>query len=127
MISLERRLPTVMEADLPRLTDAVGIMIAAAVAPSAQRVTDPTRQIDVGRKERVRQAVRRHLRTPTLTPKTLSRLVGISRSNPYRLFEHEGAVAHYEASAPASQKKHGALALFAVLANYQPSRSLGVA
>ena len=80
MISLERRLPTVMEADLPRLTDAVGIMVAAAVAPSAQRVADATRQIDMGRKERVRQAARRHLRTPTLAPKTFSRPVGISRS-----------------------------------------------
>jgi hypothetical protein len=78
MISSGRRLPTVMEVDLPRLTEAVGIMVAAAVAPSAQRVTDATRQIDVVRKERVQQAVRRQ---PTLAPKTLSRLVGISRSN----------------------------------------------
>jgi AraC-like DNA-binding protein len=70
-------------------------MVAAAVAPSAQRVAVAARQIDVGRKEQVRQAVRRHLRTPTLAPKTLSRLVGISRSNLYRLFEHEGGVARY--------------------------------
>jgi hypothetical protein len=52
-------------------------MVAAAVAPSVQRTAVAKSQIDLGRKERVRQAVRRHLRTPTLEPKTLSRLVGI--------------------------------------------------
>jgi hypothetical protein len=67
-------------------------MVAAAVAPSAQRVTDVPRQIDVGRKERVRQAVRRHLRTPAFSAENLKpALVGISRSNLYRLFEHEVA------------------------------------
>ena len=43
----------------------------------------------------MRQAVRRHLRTPTLGPKTLSRLVGMSRSNLYRLFADTDGVARY--------------------------------
>jgi AraC-like DNA-binding protein len=95
MIALERRLPTVTQVDTPRLANAVGAMVAAAVAPSAERSAIAAQQIDVGRRERVRQAVRRHLRTPTLAPKTLSRLVGVSRSNLYRLFEHTGGVARY--------------------------------
>jgi AraC-like DNA-binding protein len=95
MTALERQLPQVTEADFPYLANAVGAMVAAAVAPSAERVAVARPQIDRGRMERVRQAVRRHLRTPTLRPGTLCRLVGMSRSNLYRLFEASGGVAKY--------------------------------
>jgi AraC-like DNA-binding protein len=95
MIALEHRLSALTEAELPRLAGAVGAMVAAAVAPSAERAAVARRQIDVGRKERVRQAVRKHLRTPLFGPAILCRLAGMSRSNLYRLFEDTGGVARY--------------------------------
>ena len=95
MVALERRLPTIAEADFPQLRGSVQAMVAAAVAPTAERVEVARRQIDLGRNERVRRIVREHLRTPTLGPKTLCRLVGMSRSNLYRLLEEKGGVAQY--------------------------------
>jgi AraC-like DNA-binding protein len=95
MTALERHLADLTDEDLPRLRDAVAAMVSAAVAPTAERVAVARRQIDLGRMERVRQMVRRHLRTPNLGPKTLCRLVGMSRSNLYRLLEDKGGVAQY--------------------------------
>lgn len=95
MTALERHLEHLTEPDFPRLRDAIGAMVSAAVAPTAERVAFARRQIDLGRMERVRQMVRRHLRTPNLQPKTLCRLVGMSRSNLYRLLEDKGGVAQY--------------------------------
>jgi hypothetical protein len=92
MIALEERLPVVTEADFSGITKALGMMVAVAPAPSADRLAAARPQIDVGRKERVRQADRKHLRAQTFGPTVLCRLVGISRSNLYRLFEDSGGV-----------------------------------
>ena len=95
MVSLERHLEEMTEADLPRLRDAVAAMVGAAVAPTVERVAVARRQIDLGHLERVRKVVRQHLRTPTLKPATLCRLVGMSRSSLYRLLETKGGVSQY--------------------------------
>jgi AraC-like DNA-binding protein len=95
MAVLERHLQGLIEADLPRLKDAVAAVVGAAVAPTAERVAIARSQIDLGHMERVRQVVRQHLRTPTLRPRTLCRLVSMSRSSLYRLLEAKGGIAQY--------------------------------
>jgi AraC-like DNA-binding protein len=93
--SLESELPLMTEAELPRLVAATQAIVAACIAPSIQAGPDRARQIEYTRRERVRQAIRRQLRSPTLTPARLCRLVGMSRSQLYRLFEPLGGVARY--------------------------------
>lgn len=95
MLALERRLPSLTTADLPALAKAVGAMVAAVIEPTMDRFGTAQRQIDLAGMERVRQAVRLHLRSPELGPRMLCRLVGLSRSHLYRLFEHRGGVARY--------------------------------
>ena len=95
MLALERRLPTFTLTDVPALTKALGTVVAASVSPSVERIGDARMQLDFGRMEQVRRAIRKHLRSPTLGPLKLCRLVGMSRSNLYRIFKDVGGVAKY--------------------------------
>jgi AraC-like DNA-binding protein len=95
MLSLERRLPDLAITEVPRVTSALRALIAACIAPSADRMAVARNQLDWGRRERVRKAVRTCLCSPRLTPEALARAVGMSRSNLYRLLEADGGVAQY--------------------------------
>ena len=93
--TLVQRLTLLPDTDAPHLTGAISKLVAACVAPSAERVEAARVLIDVGRLERVRQTVRTHLQSPLLGPQMLCRNVGMSRSNLYRLLESEGGVTSY--------------------------------
>ncbi|MBO0738920.1 MAG: helix-turn-helix domain-containing protein [Alphaproteobacteria bacterium] len=95
MIALWRRSQDITEADFAGLGKTVGVMAVAAVAPSADRTAIARPLIDLGRKERVRQVVQQHLRSPALEPGNIGRMVGMSRSNLYRLFQDTGGIARY--------------------------------
>jgi AraC-like DNA-binding protein len=95
MLLLEQHLPDLSQEDLPRLKGAVGAMVGACVAPSPDRMAAASSQMDFGRLEKVRRAVRRSLRASSLGPSLLCRQVGMSRSQLYRLLENEGGVARY--------------------------------
>lgn len=92
---LERNLPTLATADADRLPGAVEAMVAACLAPSADRVATARRQIEFTLMERVRKAVRENLFSPSLGPKRLCRDAAMSRSQLYRVLGSEGGVAHY--------------------------------
>lgn len=93
--ALETALPAVTEAELPQLVAAIRAMLAACVAPSAETREGAAAQLELSRRERVRQLVRQNLRSPTLTPHRICRVLGMSRSQLYRLFEPRGGVARY--------------------------------
>jgi AraC-like DNA-binding protein len=94
-VLLERTLPDVTPDDLPRLSDAIGAMVAASLTPELDRADVAPRQIDLVRFERVRHTVHRYLRSPALGPRLLCRHLSMSRSKLYRLMDSEGGVARY--------------------------------
>ncbi|MBX9698661.1 MAG: helix-turn-helix domain-containing protein [Acetobacteraceae bacterium] len=95
LMMLDRHLPHVDQASLPRLTEAIGVMVAACIRPSSEHAERAGEQIDVLRLERARQVIRRNFRSARLGPEMLCRELGMSRSQLYRLFRHQGGVAHY--------------------------------
>jgi AraC-like DNA-binding protein len=95
MLLLERNLPGLPPEDAARLKNAVQAMLAACLAPTAEGMAAARGQIHLTLMERVRQAVRRNLRSPSLGPDKLCREAATSRSQLYRLLEGEGGVARY--------------------------------
>lgn len=95
MLLLERNVPHLPPTDGPKLAAAIQAMLGACLAPSVGRMAEASRHIDLTLMERVRQAVRRNLRSPSLGPDKLCREAATSRSQLYRLLESEGGVAHY--------------------------------
>lgn len=95
MLLLERHVQDVPTADAPKLARAVETMLAACLAPSPDAVMNAHSHINLTLMERVRQAVRRNLHSPSLGPDKLCREAATSRSQLYRLLEREGGVANY--------------------------------
>lgn len=95
VLLLERNIPDLPAEDGAKLALAIQAMLGACLAPSADRPAEAGRQIDLTLMERVRQAVRRNLRSPSLGPDKLCREATTSRSQLYRLLESEGGVTHY--------------------------------
>jgi AraC-like DNA-binding protein len=95
MLLLEQNLPELEPEMAGRLGDAVRGMIEACLAPSKDRLADAGSQINATLMERVRRAVAKHLRSPSLGPGRLCREAATSRSQLYRLLEREGGVVRY--------------------------------
>ena len=95
MLLLECNLPNLTPEEAARLPNAVRAMVAACVAPSADRTACAFAQIQLAALERIRQVVTRSLRSPSLGPDKLCRETAMSRSQLYRVLESEGGVARY--------------------------------
>ncbi|HWK63674.1 MAG TPA: helix-turn-helix domain-containing protein [Rhizobiaceae bacterium] len=95
MLSLEQWLPTMTPEGLRRFGPAIHSMIVACLAPSGERIEQASAEIRSFRADQVRKVVRMHLSSPSLGPDAICKMVGISRSSLYRLFEYHGGIMHY--------------------------------
>jgi len=95
MLLLERNLPNLSAEEAAHLPNAIRSMVAACLAPSADRLARALPQINVTNLEKIRQAVSRNLHSPSLGPRKLCQETAMSRSQIYRALEGEGGVASY--------------------------------
>lgn len=93
--SIEARLRSLTAEDLPRIVHATRSMIIACLTPPAEHVAAAEQLTSVALMERARRYVQNNLDAAHLTPDTMCRALGVSRSRLYQLFEPSGGVLHY--------------------------------
>lgn len=92
--SLHRRLPSVSAEQTADVVYATTRMLAACLRPAQPVLAQAQAEMRAVTLERIQRHIGRNLGAP-LTPESLCRAFGISRSLLYRLFEPLGGVAHY--------------------------------
>jgi AraC-like DNA-binding protein len=95
MLLLEQNMHGLEDDAASRLSKALEPMLLACLAPTGDRQEAARDQVRLTLMERVRRAVRRNMRSPSLGPDKLCREAATSRSQLYRLLEDEGGVARY--------------------------------
>ncbi|MER9330815.1 helix-turn-helix domain-containing protein [Mesorhizobium sp. M0488] len=93
--SIEARLRSLTAEDLPRIVHATRSMIIACLAHPAEHAAAADQLASVALMERARRYVQNNLDAPHLTPDSMCRALGVSRSRLYQLFEPSGGVLHY--------------------------------
>lgn len=92
--SLARNSHTITTADSGHIAQATLHMLAACVRPSLATFAEASAPINDARLRAAKRFVRDHLNSP-LKIDAMSKALGMSRSQLYRLFEQEGGVARY--------------------------------
>lgn len=92
---LERQLPSLTDDDVQNLPQAIATMVAACIAPSADRISLARMQVAATLKDKARRIILKSLSLQQFGPDKLCRELGMSRSSVYRLFKAEGGLARY--------------------------------
>ncbi|MGH6761987.1 MAG: helix-turn-helix domain-containing protein [Phyllobacterium sp.] len=95
LLSTHRRLPDMSAQELPHLATATQSMLAACLTQAADHTAQAREQLESTLQARAREIVAANLHSPDFNNRELCRLLGISRSSLYRLFERLGGVTHY--------------------------------
>lgn len=93
MDNLARQLPSISPEHRQTLAAATRAIVAACIAPSAARLE--AAEAPLASLTRARHVVRQNMASPDFGPEQLARLMAMSRSKLYRLFERAGGVAHF--------------------------------
>jgi AraC-like DNA-binding protein len=95
MRALDHRLPAIMAAEVPNVVEATRALIAACIIPNADRLATAQGAIEAALLERAREIVRANLTSSSFGPDEFCKILGVSRSHLYRLFEPLGGVGRY--------------------------------
>lgn len=95
LLALERRLPNLTIDDVPAVVRATEVMVGACLAPTPHCLEEARDGVIASLGERARRVVQSRLADPELTPASLAKCLGLSRSAMYRLFEPHGGAARY--------------------------------
>ncbi|MBS7699418.1 MULTISPECIES: helix-turn-helix transcriptional regulator [unclassified Chelatococcus] len=93
--NLARHLPHIPTDQANGLAEATRSLVAACIAPRRDHAKAAEVPLSALLIDRVRLIVRQNMASPDFDPEQLARLVAMSRSKLYRLFEHVGGVAHF--------------------------------
>lgn len=95
MENLARQLPHIPPAHAQDLAAATRALVAACIAPRIERSEAAEASLVSLLIDRARLVVRQNMASPEFGPEQLARLMAMSRSKLYRLFESTGGVAHF--------------------------------
>ncbi|WP_414440104.1 helix-turn-helix domain-containing protein [Burkholderia sp. 22PA0106] len=91
--SLRRNIPQVSADEMSYAIQATKNMLVACLAPTLDTLKQAETELDAMFVNRVKDYIERHLLSSDLTPDSICKAMGISRSKLYRLFEPTGGVA----------------------------------
>jgi AraC-like DNA-binding protein len=92
LVLLWERLPQLTQADLPGLAEAVTAMVEACIRPTPDTMAAADTELAAIRRAQVLAYIRRQPQTRSLSPDSVARALGMSRSALYRDFEPEGGL-----------------------------------
>lgn len=115
--SLERRLPELDCMQVAHVARATVDLLAASLLPSKANLERAQQQVQSLRLERVRRFIDSRLGSAALSPKSICRVLALSRSQLYALFETSGGVRAYI-------QKRRLLRIHAALADPVDARSI---
>ena len=95
MSGLAVQLPKLPAGDRQRLAPAIRALITACVAPSTDRALSAESSLSSLLIARARKVVVANMASPDFCPEQLCRLLAVSRSKLYRLFESTGGIARF--------------------------------